>query len=105
MPIFNNSRSNRLQWLQRSQLQFYDIGSILMPKIARSGDLGIWATRKYNLSVGIVEKLTSIRFESFGKVHERRKYCILLATPINTTHHVLPARAHNLAQYVGKGRQ
>ena len=44
-------------------------------------------------------------FELFGKVFERRKYCILLATPINTTHHVLSAHAHNLAQYVGKGRQ
>ena len=39
------------------------------------------------------------------KVHERRKYCILLATPINTTHYVLSAHAHNLAQFVGKGRQ
>ena len=29
----------------------------------------------------------------------------LLATPINTTHHVLCAHAHNLAQFVGKGRQ
>ena len=26
-------------------------------------------------------------------------------TPINTTHHVLSAHAHNLAQFVGKGRQ
>ena len=62
-------------------------------------------TRKYSISVDIVEKLASLCFESFDKVHERRKYCILLATPINTTHHVLSAHAHNLAQFVGKGRQ
>ena len=56
----------------------------------------IWATRKYSISVDIVEKIM---------IHERRKCCILLATPINTTHHVLSAHAHNLVQYVGKGRQ
>ena len=62
-------------------------------------------TRKYSISVDIVEKLASLCFESFDKVHERRKYCILLATPINTTHNVLCAHAHNLAQFVGKDRQ
>ena len=67
----------------------------------------IWGSRclndsKYSISVDIIEKLASLCFESFGKVHEHRKYCILLATPINTTHHVLSA---NLAQFVGKGRQ
>ena len=45
-----------------------------------------------------IEKLASLCFESFSMVYERRKYCILLATPINTTHHVLSAHAHNLAQ-------
>ena len=60
---------------------------------------------KCSISVDIVEKLASLCFESFGKVRERRKYCILLATPINTTHHVLSAHAHNLALFVGKGRQ
>ena len=30
---------------------------------------------------------------------------ILLATPMDTTYHVLSAHAHNLAQYVGKGRR
>jgi hypothetical protein len=28
-----------------------------------------------------------------------------LATPIDSTHHVLSAHVHNLPQYVGKGRQ
>ena len=28
-----------------------------------------------------------------------------LATPINTTYHVLSAHVHNLAQYVGKDHQ
>ena len=82
------------------------LSSVVSTKITRSGDLGIWANRKYNLPVDIIEKLVSLCFEPFGKVHERRKYYILLATPINTTHHVLSAHAHNLAQYyVGKGRQ
>ena len=75
---------------------------VVSTKIARSGDLGVWATRKYSISVDIVEKLASLCFESFGKAHERRKYRILLDTPINTT---LSAYAHNRAQYVGKGRQ
>ena len=61
-------------------------------------------TRKYSISVDIIKKLASLCFELFGKVHERHKYCILLATPMDTTHHVLSAHAHNLAQYVGKGR-
>ena len=73
-------------------------------KIARPGDLGIWATRKYNISVDVVEKLASLCFESFGKAHERRKYFILLATPMDTTHYVLSAHAHNRSQYIGKGR-
>ena len=59
-------------------------------------------TRKYNISVNIFEKLASLCFKSFGKAHERRKYFILLAMPINTTHYVLSAHAHNLVQYVGK---
>ncbi|MCG8622177.1 MAG: hypothetical protein MJE68_09315, partial [Proteobacteria bacterium] len=59
---------------------------------------------KYSISVDIVEKLALLCFESFGKVHKHRKYCILLAMPMDTTHHVLSAHAHNLAQYVGKGR-
>ena len=33
------------------------------------------------------------------------KYCILLATPMDTTLYVLLAHAHNLAQYIGRGRQ
>ena len=59
----------------------------------------------YSTSVDIVEKLASLCVKSFGKVHECRKYFILLAMPNNTTHHVLSAHAHNLAQYVGKGCQ
>ena len=61
--------------------------------------------QKCNVSVNIAEKLASVCFELFGKAHERGKYCVLLATPMYTTHYVLSAHAHNLAQYVGKGRQ
>ena len=62
-------------------------------------------TRKYSISVDIVEKLASLYFESFGKAREYRKYFILLTTPINTSHHVLSAHAHKLAQYVGTDHQ
>ena len=62
-------------------------------------------TRKYNVSINIAEKLASVYFKSFGKAHEHCKYCVLLAMPMDTAHYVLSAHAHNLAQYVGKGRQ
>ena len=39
-------------------------------KIARSWDLGIWATRKNNEPVEIGKKLASVSFESFGTAHE-----------------------------------
>ena len=55
-------------------------------KIARSRDLGIWATYKHNKFVKIMEKLTTLCFKSFGKAHERCKRWFLLATPINRTH-------------------
>ena len=38
-------------------------------------------------------------------VHEHCKYCVLLATPMDTTHYVLSAHTHNLAQDIGKGHQ
>ena len=61
---------------------------------------------KYNVSVDVIEKLASfICFESFGKAHERRKYFVLLAVPMDTTHKLCAAHAHNLAHYVGKDRQ
>ena len=53
----------------------------------------------------MVGKLASVCFESLGKAHERHKYFVLLATPMDTTHYVLSAHAHNLAQSVGNGRQ
>ena len=62
-------------------------------------------TRKYNVSVNIAEKLASVCFELFDKAHEHCKYCVLLAMPMDTAHYVLSAHAHNLVQYVGKGRQ
>ena len=49
---------------------------VVSTKIARSGDLGIWATRKYNISGNIVEELASLCSESFGKAHEHHKYFI-----------------------------
>ena len=83
---------------------------IISTKITRSGDLDIWLTRngKYTISVDIIEKkkkLASLCFELFGKIHEHRKYFILLATSTNTIHHMFSAHAHNLAQYVGKDLQ
>jgi hypothetical protein len=54
-------------------------------KNARSRDLGVWATRKRNESVEMVVKLFLLCLESFGKAYERRKNCVLLATPINRT--------------------
>ena len=53
----------------------------------------------------MVEKLASVCFESLGKALECRKYLVLLATPMDTTHYVFSAHVHNLAQYVGKGGQ
>ena len=54
-------------------------------KIARSWDLGIWVTLKYNISVDIVEKLVSLCFESLPM--RVAKNFILLATPMDTTHY------------------
>jgi hypothetical protein len=59
--------------------------SVVNTKNTRSGDLGIWATRKHNESVEIVEKPAPLFLESFGKAHKRPKYDVLLATPINRT--------------------
>ena len=36
---------------------------------------------------------------------QKLHFSILLATPMDTTQHVLSVHAHNLAQYVGKGRR
>ena len=44
-------------------------------KIARSGDLGIWETRKYN---EILKKLASLCFESVSKAYERCKHCVFI---------------------------
>ena len=49
---------------------------VICIKIAIPGDLGVCAICKYSISVDIVEKLTSLCVESFGKVHERHKYFI-----------------------------
>ena len=42
----------------------------VITKIARSPHLGIWATRKYNKSVEISDKLASLCFKSVGKAHK-----------------------------------
>jgi hypothetical protein len=59
------------------------LSSVVRTKIARSRHLGTSAIRKHNESVEIVDKLASLCFESLGKAHERRKYGVLLGTPIN----------------------
>ena len=46
---------------------------VVTTKIARSGDIDFWATRKHNRSIEIGEKLASVCFESFGTAQERRK--------------------------------
>ena len=52
--------------------------SVVVTKITRSPDLGIWAAHKYNETVKICKKLASLCFESFGKVHECHKYCVFI---------------------------
>ena len=64
-----------------SQLRYWSrrrLSSVVSTKIARSGDLGIWATHKCNVSVNTAEKLASVYFELFGKANEHCKYCVLL---------------------------
>ena len=48
--------------------------SVVVTKITRSPHLGTWATRKYDETVEIGDKLASICFESIGKPHECHKY-------------------------------
>ena len=71
-----------------------------VPKIVRSPDLGIWATHKYNEPVKSGEKLASLCFESFGKVHERHKYCVFVGHAYQLQK-LLSAHAHmyNSAKY------
>ena len=82
--------------LSRAHAQgvMWSVLSVVSTKIARSGDVGMWATLKYNVPINIAEKLASVCFESFGKAHERCKYCVLLATPMDTAHYVLSAHAY-----------
>ena len=58
-------------------------------KIARSWDLGTSATRKYNKSVEVGEKLALERLESSGTVYKLHKYCILVGYR-NHTHRPCP---------------
>jgi hypothetical protein len=43
------------------------------PKIGISRDLGTWATRKSNKSIGFDEKLALVCFKLKETVHERQK--------------------------------
>ena len=79
--------------------------SVVNTKIARSRDLGIWATRKCNKSVEVVEKLAPLCFKSFSKAHERRKTGVFIGHAYQPHPLVFSAHAHNPAEYVGKGRQ
>ena len=83
---------------------FCHLSSVFRTKFARSGDLGVWATHKYNISVDIVEKLASLCFKSFGKAHASASQ-ILYFVGLSTLPTELSAHAHNLAQYAGKGLQ
>ena len=63
-------------------------------------------TRKHRESIGIVEQLALLCLKSFGEAHERRKYCVFLATPIDHTH-IRPCAFCSCARLfvcVGKGR-
>ena len=42
-------------------------------KIAKSGDLGIWASCKGNISIEFGEKLASVRLESSGTAYKWHK--------------------------------
>jgi hypothetical protein len=46
---------------------------VVTPKIGISRDLGTWATRKPNESIGFGEKLASLCFKSKETVHEHKK--------------------------------
>jgi hypothetical protein len=59
------------------------LSSVVRTKITRSRHLGTSAIRKHNESLEIVDKLASLCFKSLGKAHKRRKYGVLLGTPIN----------------------
>jgi hypothetical protein len=45
---------------------------VVIPKIGISRDLGTWANRKPNKSIGFGEKLASLCFKSKETVHERQ---------------------------------
>ena len=62
-------------------------------------------TRKYNISIDIVEKLASLCFDLFGKAHQCQKYISFCWPCLSTLPTELSAHAHNLAQYVFKDSQ
>ena len=63
-----------------------------------------WLISTVYLSISSKTGFIMFRIVTQGpRMSPRHKYCILLATPINTTHHVLSAHAHN--NNVGKGCQ
>ena len=64
-------------------------------KITRSLHLGIWVTRKYNVTVEIIEKLASLYFKSLGKAHECHKNRAFIGHTYQLQGHVLSAYAHN----------
>jgi hypothetical protein len=47
-------------------------------KIAISRDLGTWATRNYNKSIELGEKLASVGFKSRDRIQEGHKYCLFV---------------------------
>ncbi len=61
-----------------SKDRFLSICLSVTTKIARSGNLGIWATSKYNKPDKVVEKLASLCFESLGKAYKHGKHCAFI---------------------------
>jgi hypothetical protein len=74
------------------------------------GNLGIWATCKYNKSVEIVEKLASLCFKSFGKAHKHCKCCVFIGhaywlDPLKAMCFLLMRTTYNATLVIGRQLQ
>ena len=79
--------------------------SVVVTKIARSPHLGIWATRKYDESVEIGDKLVSLCFELIGKAYECHKYCVFVGHAYRLQAVCDLLMRTSPKNYVGKDRQ
>ena len=98
-------RAHALQGVKQSVCPSVVI--VVSTKIARSRDLGIWATRKHNESIEIFEKRASLCFESFGKAHKRHKHCIFVGYTYqpHPMWFLLMCKTYHNVTYICKGHQ